>query len=227
MSRHDLDSGVFWERCISEMVEKGLPDGWRKSIFDGENALADAFVGALAPGAAVLDFGCGVGRNALALARKGFDVLVCDVSDAGVRFCEEWAGREGLAIRSVTFDGHEIDLANRSVEGILAWSCLDHVTLQWARELARELGRVARPHAILLVSFDEDRSDDPESVAEVLDDGSHHYVEGRRQGMIFRPYTNDEILGLFEDDWGRLSFEGRDTSAPRRGLFQRRLGSTA
>jgi 2-polyprenyl-3-methyl-5-hydroxy-6-metoxy-1,4-benzoquinol methylase len=224
VSRHDLDSGAFWERCISDMVEKGLPDGWRKSVFDGEVSLGDAFIGALAAGATVLDFGCGVGRNALALARRGFDVLVCDVADAGVRFCEEWAEGEGLAIRSVTFDGHEIDLASGSVDGLLAWSCLDHVTLSWAHELAGELGRVARPGAILLVSFDEDRSDDPESVAELLGDGSHHYIEGRRRGMIFRPYTNREILALFEHDWERLAFEGRDASVPRRGLFQRRGG---
>lgn len=227
MSQHDLDSGAFWERCISEMVDAGLPEGWRKSIFDGENPIADSFVGALAPGASVLDFGCGVGRNALALARKGFDVLVCDVSDAAVRFCEEWAAGDGLELRSVTFDGHGIDLANRSVDGILAWSCLDHVTLEWAMELSGELGRVARPGAILLVSFDEDRSDDPESVAEILDDGSHHYIEGRREGMIFRPYTNAEILALFEDDWERLAFEGKDVSVPRRGLFRRRPAPSA
>jgi SAM-dependent methyltransferase len=224
VDRHDLDSGEFWERCLSETIEKGLPDGWRKSVFDGEHPLADAFLSGLAPGAVVLDFGCGLGRNALALARRGFDVLVCDVADAAVRFCEERAGGEGLAIRPVTFDGHEIDLANHSVDGILAWSCLDHVTLDWARELALELGRVARPGALLLVSFDEDRSDDPESVAEVLGDGSHRYVQGRRRGMIFRPYTNQEILALFETDWDRLAFEGRDASVPRRGLLQRRTG---
>lgn len=208
------------------MVEKGLPDGWRKSVFDGDVALADAFAGALPEGADVLDFGCGVGRNALALAKRGFNVFVCDVANAGVRFCEEWAGGQELDIHSAAFDGHEIGLANASVDGILAWSCLDHVTLEWAGELAGELGRVARPGAILLVSFDEDRSDDPESVAEVLEDGSHHYVGGRRKGMIFRPYTNDEILGLFEDDWERLGFEGKDTSVPRRGLFQRRMGGS-
>lgn len=224
MDRHDLDSGEFWERCLSETIEKGLPDGWKRSVFDGENALADSFVGALAPGAVVLDFGCGLGRNALALARSGFEVLVCDVADAGVRFCEERAGGEGLALRSVTFDGHEIDLANRSVDGILAWSCLDHVTLAWAQELALELTRVARPGAVLLFSFDEDRSDDPESVAEVLEDGSHHYVEGRRRGMIFRPYTNEEILALFETDWEQLAFEGEDARVPRRGLLRRRTG---
>jgi SAM-dependent methyltransferase len=224
VDRHDLDSGEFWERCLSETIEKGLPDGWKRSVFDGENALADSFVGALAPGAVVLDFGCGLGRNALALARRGFDVLVCDVADAGVRFCEERGGGEGLALRSVTFDGHEIDLANRSVDGILAWSCLDHVTLAWAQELALELTRVARPGAVLLFSFDEDRSDDPESVAEVLEDGSHHYVEGRRRGMIFRPYTNEEIVTLFETDWEQLAFEGADARVPRRGLFRRRTG---
>jgi SAM-dependent methyltransferase len=226
VGRYDLDSGAFWERRISEMVEGGLPEGWRKSVFDGDHPIADSFVGALAPGATVLDFGCGTGRNALALARRGFEVLVCDVSDAGVRFCEERAAGEALAVRSVTFDGHSIGLAERSVDGILAWSCLDHVTLEWARELSGELGRVARPGALLLFSFDEDRSDDPESVAEILEDGSHHYIEGRREGMIFRPYTNDEILALFEDDWERLAFEGRTASVPRRGLFARRGDST-
>ncbi len=222
MTDKRLDSGEFWKRCIAETLEGETPTKWRESVFDTGHPLADAFLNGLRAGAAVLDFGCGLGRNALALAARGYDVCVCDVADAGVRYCEEKAAVDDLTLRSVGYDGHDIELANHSVDGILAWSCLDHVTLDWARELADELSRVARPGALLLVSFDEDRSDDPDSEAVLLGDGTHRYVEGRRAGMLFRPYTNSEISSLFEEEWELLEWEGGDTSVPRRALLRRK-----
>jgi SAM-dependent methyltransferase len=221
MTDERLDSGVFWKRCIAETLEGGVPNKWSESVFDGRHPLPDAFLRLLPDGGEVLDFGCGLGRNALALAARGYDVYVCDVADAGVRYCEERAAVDDLTLRSVGYDGREIEMANGSVDGILAWSCLDHVTLDWARELADELGRVARPGAVLLVSFDEDRSDDPESEAVVLEDGTHRYVGGRRTGMLFRPYSNEEIRSLFEDEWDLLEWEGKDASVPRRALLRK------
>jgi len=216
-----LDSGAFWRRCIAEAIDEGVPEKWRESIFDSGPAIASEFLDRLADGSSVLDFGCGLGRNALALAERGFDVSVCDVADAGVRYCEERAAIGDLTLRSVGYDGHEIELANDSVEGILAWSCLDHVTMEWARELAGELTRVARQDAGLLVSFDEDKGDDPASASEVLPDGTHRYFGGRRKGMLFRPYSNEEIRSLFESGWTLLRWEGEDTTVPRRALFLR------
>ena len=226
MGDERLDSGAFWERCIADALREGVPEKWATSIFEGVSSLADSFLERLPPGGHVLDFGCGLGRNALALARRGFSVSVCDVADAGVRYCEERAGLDDLPIRAVGCDGRDIGIANRSVDGVLAWSCLDHVTLDWARELATELSRAARPGALLLTSFDEDKSDDPDSTAVVLADGTHQYVAGRREGMLFRPYTNAEIRGLFEDDWDCLEWEGADTTVPRRGLFQRNVAGS-
>lgn len=222
MNDERLDSGAFWKRCFAETLEDGPPEKWSESVFDKGHELASAFLNGLSEGAEVLDFGCGLGRNALALAARGYEVYVCDVADAGVRYCEERAAVEDVTLRSVGYDGHEIELANHSVDGILAWSCLDHVTLEWARELADELGRVARPGAVLLVSFDEDRSDDPESEAVLMDDGTHRYVGGRRTGMLFRPYSNAEIRSLFEDDWELLAWEGKDALVARRALFRRK-----
>jgi 2-polyprenyl-3-methyl-5-hydroxy-6-metoxy-1,4-benzoquinol methylase len=216
-----LDSGEFWKRCIAETLEGGTPDKWSQSIFEQEKPLADEFLRLLPDGASVLDFGCGLGRNALAMADRGYAVYVCDVADAGVRYCEERAAVEDVTLRSVGYDGHEIELGNRAVDGILAWSCLDHVTLEWALELAEELTRIARPGAILLVSFDEDRSDDPDSEAEVLEDGTHRYFAGRRTGMLFRPYSNDEIRSLFEAGWELVRWEGADETVPRRALLRR------
>lgn len=222
MTDERLDSGAFWKRCIAETLGGKPPEKWSESVFDKGHELAAAFLKGLPEGAEVLDFGCGLGRNALALAARGYEVYVCDVAEAGVRYCEERAAVEDVTLRSVGYDGHEIELANRSVDGILAWSCLDHVTLEWAHGLADELSRVARPGSVLLVSFDEDRSDDPESESVVMDDGTHRYVGGRRTGMLFRPYSNAEIRSLFEDDWELLEWEGEDALVARRALFRRK-----
>jgi len=219
--RPELDSGVFWKRIISRTLEEGVPEKWKESVFEGRSPVAAAFLEQLADGSRVLDFGSGIGRNALELARLGHSVTVCDVAETGVRFSLARAKEEGLSVTSAACDGWMIELPNAEMDGILAWSCLDHVTLEWATELALELSRVARPGALLLVSFDEDRSDDPESECEILEDRTHHYTSGRRTGMLFRPHTNEEIKGLFAEGWELLEFEGVDMSVPRRGLFRR------
>ena len=68
---------------------------------------------------------------------------------------------------------------------------------------------------------DEDKGDDPDSVVDLLPDGTHRYVEGRREGMLFRPYTNEEIRVLFEGDWECLRWEGEDAAVPRRAVYRR------
>ncbi len=223
MPRHERPAThVFWERCIRETIEGGIPEKWGRSIFDGESDIALEFLELLPGGGVVLDFGCGIGRNALALARRDHEVLLCDVVEEGIKYCEARAGDEGLqGLSSIGFDGDHLELDDASVDGVLAWSCLDHVTLEHATELAGELKRVARPGTPLLVAFDEDKSDDPDSECRILEDGTHQYVGGRREGMLFRPYTNNEIRGLFADGWETTRFVGKNSLVPRRVLFRR------
>ena len=221
--RDVAESAVFWERVVVERLNEGLPDAWRESVFDGDNALAARFLDELAPGERVLDFGCGLGRNTLALASRGFAMLTCDLAESAVEHCVEQAREERLSVERVRCANAALALADAAVGGVLAWSVLDHVRLADAERIASELGRVARDGALLLFSFDEDRSDDSESVGEELDDGTFRYTEGRRRGMLFRPYTNDEIHKLFESDWEELEFEGDDATVHRRGLMRRRV----
>jgi tellurite methyltransferase len=54
----------------------------------------------MSPGAVVLDLGCGDGRNALALAERGFDVEALDISEAGVAKLEALAAERGLSLEA-------------------------------------------------------------------------------------------------------------------------------
>jgi len=220
----DKDPGYsarFWERAMRRSLDENDLGRWAQSVFEGDRPIASAFLEELPNRARVLDFGTGIGRNAFPLARLGHDVAVCDIAEAGLHHVRERSRDEGIAIRILDYDGWTIGSPDGRFDGILAWSCLDHVTLRHATALARELTRVAKAGGILLVSFDEDKGDDPDSESVILEDGSHQYVGGRREGMVFRPYTNEEILRLFEAGWDVVRFEGADTSVPRRGLFVR------
>ncbi|KPQ16355.1 MAG: Methyltransferase domain [Rhodobacteraceae bacterium HLUCCO18] len=66
---------------------------------DGETAALDAFLGRLAPGARILDIGCGPGTHARAMQEKGFAVSAWDASPDFV----EMARAKGLDAHLRTF----------------------------------------------------------------------------------------------------------------------------
>ncbi len=109
------------------MTQAGTPDGpWFNDLaaFLGPAYLRNAFtmgteqeigflVGALdlRPGQRVLDVGCGPGRHALALARRGIEVVGVDLSPDFVDLAREAAEREGLPARFEVLDVRELAIA--------------------------------------------------------------------------------------------------------------------
>ncbi len=64
----------------------------------GNQALLEAAVKTLGPGNPVLDCACGIGADAMALARKGFVVTACDGSQAMVAETRRRSERYGIAM---------------------------------------------------------------------------------------------------------------------------------
>ncbi len=83
----------------------------RNAFTKGTEQEVDFLVEALAlePGMRVLDVGCGPGRHALALARRGFDVVGVDHSAEFVRLAREAARADGLPVSFEELDVRELD----------------------------------------------------------------------------------------------------------------------
>jgi SAM-dependent methyltransferase len=93
---------AFWDDTfdragIAEPVE--LPNYLDRAI---------AFFGPVA-GRSVLDIGCGLGENAIVLARMGAHVTAIDTSAVAIRKINEFAAAEGLPIVGVVCDAMKLD----------------------------------------------------------------------------------------------------------------------
>ena len=68
------------------------------------SVFVDFFDGLKHPCARVLDVGCGQGRDAIFIARRGHDVLGVDLSPNGIRDLTSRAERENLTLKGVVAD---------------------------------------------------------------------------------------------------------------------------
>ena len=103
-----------------------------KSFGDASQEILD-LIPQLAPGAKVLDLGCGDGRNAIPLARAGLNVTALDISEAGILKLSTLAEREGLAITTGVADMTVFDYPEE-YDLIILHGCLHFVRRnQWEK----------------------------------------------------------------------------------------------
>lgn len=190
------------------------------SIFSSDLKPARDFLSLLPHGGRVLDFGCGFGRNAIALSDSGFKVEVYDLSTNAVSLCLKWADLRRQQIRAIPIKGGRLDCPPGRFDGILAWSVFDHMDLPQAQSAISELTRVSSQKCTLLLSFDEpgDAGGQPH---EVLPDGTVRITKGARAGKLIRWYSEDEIRALMADAWNILEFSSDASTKGRVVLCQR------
>lgn len=117
------------------------------AMLSGRLAYLDAR-GLVAPGARVLDVGCGGGYLSEALAQRGAVVTGVDVSEGALDAAR--AHREDLQISYVLAQGEDLPFQDSGFDGAVCTDVLVHAADPAA--VLREIGRVLRPGGWLYVS---------------------------------------------------------------------------
>jgi 2-polyprenyl-3-methyl-5-hydroxy-6-metoxy-1,4-benzoquinol methylase len=113
------------------------------------SALYDRFLRHVRPGSRILDAGCGVGRDTLAFARRGYDVVAFDAAEEMVKLTHSRAGGHA-AVHLTRFEDVEW---RGGFDGIWACASLLHVPEASFLTVAARLAEALRPGGAWYMSF--------------------------------------------------------------------------
>lgn len=134
--------------------------------------MQDRFLKYLSPGARILDFGCGSGRDTKYFLGKGFRTEAVDGSEELVKIASEYTG---IQVRQMLFqDLNEYE----AYDGIWACSSILHLTYNGLLDVFGKMSHALVSHGILYTSFKYGTS------------------EGERNGRYFTDMTEDKIKKL-------------------------------
>ena len=159
----------------------------------------------LVPGERVLDMGCGAGRHAFEMYRRGADVIALDqdadelsnVRDLFVAMKEAGEVPEGAEADVKEGDALALPFADCEFDRIVAAEVLEHIPADI--QAITELARVLRPGGTLAVSVPRWL---PEIICWQLSDDYHNTPGGH-----IRIYSDKELIGKLSN--AGLEFEGK------------------
>ncbi|TDD42711.1 class I SAM-dependent methyltransferase [Saccharopolyspora elongata] len=155
-------------------------------------------------GQRVLDLGCGAGRHAFELYRRGADVIAFDqdveeLENVAAMFAAMKAENQvpdGAAAQTVSGDALALPFPDEHFDCVIASEIMEHIPED--EKAMRELVRVVKPGGRVVVTVPRAW---PEKICWALSD-EYHQVEG---GHV-RIYSADELIGKLRDAGLRPAF---------------------
>jgi SAM-dependent methyltransferase len=119
----------------------------------GPHDLADELDKCLEPRSAVLELGCGAGRDAVRLAEAGHQVVACDFSDTALREFAADASSLGIEQRRQDLADLPYPFADHSFAAVYARLSLHYFTAATTRDIFIEIARLLGENGVFLGLF--------------------------------------------------------------------------
>ena len=140
--------------------------------------IQDSFLTLLPPGALILDFGCGSGRDSRYFLQKGYQVEACDGSEEMVKAATQ---NTGIPVKQMLFS--ELDEQER-YDGIFACASILHVPSAELPDIIGKMKKAVKKGGILYVSF------------------KYGTFEGTRNGRYFTDLTEESLKQILDQVGG-------------------------
>jgi SAM-dependent methyltransferase len=167
-------------------------------------------------GGPVLDVGCGPGHTTALLRELGADASGIDLSPAMI----EIARREHPGARFEVGSMTDLEVADGSLAGVLAWWSLIYIPDEAVPDVLGQFRRVLRPGGVLAVGFhigDESKLETTGDGAERVETYVHHRPPGRVTGWVREAGFTVEAQHLLDPDGpkpGAIVFARRPEASP-------------
>ena len=135
----------------------------------------DRFLRLLPSAAAILDFGCGSGRDTKYFLDAGMQVDATDGSEELCRLASEYTG---IPVRQMLFE--ELD-AKAQYDGIWACSSILHLSQESLKDVLKKMIAALKEHGIIYTSF------------------KYGTFEGERNGRFFTDFTEETFREFVAD----------------------------
>ena len=101
-------------------------------------------------GKEVLDFGCGVGRNSFFMTEIGLTVYGIDISENAIEHAKyKKIDKKNLSTHFKVYNGSNIPFKDNEFDFVISHGVLDHVLMDKAKELMKEIHRVIKPNGLM------------------------------------------------------------------------------
>ena len=144
-----------WDKFYKNTPLDKIP--WNKTQADYLIKLLNA--GRLGEGKA-LDLGCGVGRQSIALAKKGFEVVGVDISARAIKYARQNAKRVGVKIKFVVGDVINLGfLKGKEFDLVVDWANLHGIDMNKREKYVQGIVKhTRRGGRFLLRCFNRDKA---------------------------------------------------------------------
>jgi len=100
-------------------------------------------------GGAVLDLGCGSGRNMFYLCEKGFKVSAIDIAPEGIRQIKKTLKKSDAVVGNVY---KRLPYKNEQFDAIISIQVLQHATEEKIKSAIKEMHRILKPGGYIFVT---------------------------------------------------------------------------
>lgn len=159
-----MDSIDYYNRHAADFYDRTVELDLKEEL--------ERFILLLPEGAAVLDLGCGSGRDSLYMKEEGLDVTAMDASEELCELAQIHIGQDVLLMRFEEIDFMEV------FDGVWANASLLHVPLEEMDEILDKIIKSMKTEGILYMSF------------------KYGDFSGIRDGRYFKDYNTRELKEL-------------------------------